>query len=68
MNNYKEIKTVCKCKLDDGSIVEYAAAAYTFNAYDPSVFELIGAGVLYSVNDVLQNSTEREFFFKRVTP
>ena len=56
-----------KARLEDGQIVEYDLA-------DPSPdcefakgrYELIGRGVIYSINDIPQESKEILYFYKRL--
>lgn len=66
-NYYNKITT--KCKLDDGSIVEYdgcttslkdAAEFYTADRWD-----FIGSGVIYSIGDVLEKSDVKRYFYVR---
>ena len=54
-----------KCKLNDNTIIEYDACSKNRDAYDPNVFSYIGAGSIYSINDVKQEGFNCYYFFKR---
>jgi hypothetical protein len=59
---------ITKCKLEDGSIVEYDACANERNAYDEKIFRYIGKGYIYEVNGVKQTylgAHKMDYFFVR---
>lgn len=56
---------VTKCKLEDGSIVEYDACASNPNAYNTDFFELIGKGLLYSISGEIQVNQKTPLYFYR---
>ncbi len=59
-------KRITMAKLDDGRIVEYNACADLPDAYDPNNFKFIGKGIIYSVNNVMQNSDQQQCFFVKL--
>jgi hypothetical protein len=56
-------RTVCECKLDDGSIVQYDAASKSKDYYDPEKFKCIGQGRIHSANGVLQPGLGYPMYF-----
>ena len=55
------------CQLEDGSIVPYDGAAFyeASDFYAADKWDFIGRGVIYSINGVLQNSTDLCWFYVR---
>ena len=65
--NLSDEPVVCFCKLDTGEIVPYDAASETADAYG-TAYVHIGAGVVYSVDGVIQDpkyNTRLHFFVRR---
>lgn len=60
-----DICTTHLCKLDDGTIVPYDAAADTEEAYNPAFFRCIGRGIIESIDGTKQNDDRKYYFFAR---
>lgn len=62
-------RTITKCKLINGEIVEYdACSRRKRNSYSKKVFSYIGAGTIYSImtnsgREVLQTELNRYHFY-----
>ena len=64
-----KIKTLCKCKLSDGSIHIYDFAAKTKSAETTAYSNLhlmyLGTGRIYRVDGVIQDFTEQLHFWRK---
>ena len=61
---------ITTCKLLSGEIVQYYACGQNPDDYDPEKFELIGRGIIWTVNGINQGcdidqEADLEYFFKR---
>jgi hypothetical protein len=73
MKNYEHSQNRLLCRLSSGEIVPYDNAMSCDwlkknkdKTPDKKVFKFIGIGVIYSVDDVLQNDTVKcKFYVKR---
>jgi len=61
------VKITTLCRLDNGDIVEYDAACQIGNhPYDELLFEYIGDGVIYSVNERRYVGETRLSFYREI--
>lgn len=62
-------RNTVKCKLDDGTIMEYDACSKEKDYYDSKVFSYIGKGTIYSVlmdsgTEVMQSEKGTYHFYR----
>ena len=61
-----DAQVVRMCQLKDGRILEYDLSSSEPDAYDAQKFEMIGTGIVYTINGVRQTVGDSMYFYRRI--